>query len=189
MINYVKGSLLTIFLCIMGAVGCVRADTVQPAEKTWSHYRISGLIGSDWDEVTVAKIDEQFKGKTVSIDDKMVNITGACRYEYSKTTMSPIKYWHSLKTVELYRQRLAENNIKLGEALSRITPRYPSTDCPYPFSIFIQIDDELVFILDNRMIIYSHNIKEPEVISGPICTRKEQTPAQLFEGGGEVDWT
>jgi len=152
-------------------------------ETTWDRYYISDVISLTGDEVMPSKIDEQFKGKTVSIDDKMVNITGACRYEYTKTAMSPIKYWHSLKTVELYRQRLAENNIKLGETLSRIIPRYPSTDCPYPFSLFIQIDDELIFILDNRMIIYSQNIQEPVDTSGPICIDKEQTPDQAYEEG------
>lgn len=187
MISYVKGRGLTIFLCIMGTVGCVRADTVQPAEKIWSHYHISGLIDSDGENFTVAKIDEQFKGRVVSIDDKMLSVTGLCHYEYTKNTRSPIKHWHSEKTVALYRQRLAENDIKLGDTVSLITPRNPSTDCPYPFSYFQQVGDNLIFVVNNRMIIYSHNIKVPDVSAGPICTSKEQTPDQVFEEGSKVE--
>lgn len=171
------------FLCFMGTIGCVRAGTVQPAEETWSHYRISGLIDSDGENVTVVKIDEQFKGRVVSIDDKMLSVSGLCHYEYTKNTRSPIKHWHSEKTVALYRQRLAENDIKLGDTVSLITPRSPSTDCPYPFSYFQQIDDELIFVVENRMIIYSHNIKESVDKSGKICIDKEQTPDQAYEEG------
>lgn len=119
----------------------------------------------------------------------MVNIAGACHYEYTKNTRSPIKHWHSEKTVALYRQRLAENNITLGDAVSLITPRSPSTDCPYPFSYFQQVGENLIFVVNNRMIIYSPDIQVPKDNTGPICTRKEQTPDQFFEEGGEVGCT
>lgn len=134
------------------------------------------------EDVSKDSIDNLFKGNDVVIDDTNVTIGNICKYEYSQESMSPLEYWHSKKTVNLYKKFFSGYNVRLGDTLNLITPTNPYSRCDYPFSYFIEVDDSLVFILKNRAIIYSHNNKNKDV-SNVVCTHKDKSPEKIFESG------
>lgn len=165
-----------------------RAETVSPELVTnpkptiWKNYVISERIDPQGEDVDKNIVDEKFKNKTVSLDNENVTITGVCRYKFNKEKMSPIKYWKSKNTVDLYKRFFSTYNVKLNDELILITPMNPSVDCEYPFSYFIEVNDSLIFVLKNRAVIYSLG---NEAMSAPTgeCTHKNQTPEQVYENG------
>ncbi|MEP9243947.1 hypothetical protein ABKT97_01485 [Enterobacter hormaechei] len=161
----------------------VVTDILSPNNSTsWVSYLISEPIILGGEDVTKDSIDVIFKGNNIVIDNTNVSIGNICKYEYSKESISPLEYWHSEKTVDLYKKFLSAYNIKLGGKLNLITPINPSVKCDYPFSYFIEVDGSLVFILKNRAIIYSHNNKNDDVPNS-VCMHKEQSLEQIFENG------
>jgi hypothetical protein len=148
----------------------------------WKEYVVSERIDPLGEDVTNDLINKIFKGRNIVIDDSHVNINGVCSYEYNEKHMAPLKYWHSQKTVALYRELLAKNNIKLTNELSLITPANPSVECSYPFSYFIKVNNSLVFIVKNKAAIYSPMSENYNVTTNE-CTHTEQTPDQVYENG------
>ncbi|MFS7198151.1 hypothetical protein AB6866_23045 [Rahnella inusitata] len=135
----------------------VANDMVSPTEKessTWRDYMISEPIISEGEYATKESISALFKGKRISIDKTMVNVSEVCRYKYNIKNITPILYWHSEKTVRLYSDLLYKYNIRLNNLVSLITPAATSNECDYPFTYFIIVDNSLIFSLKNRMIIY-----------------------------------
>lgn len=135
----------------------VANDMVSPTEKessTWRDYVISEPIISEGEYATKESISALFKGKRISIDKTMVNVSEVCRYKYNIKNITPILYWHSEKTVRLYSDLLYKYNIRLNNLVSLITPAATSNECDYPFTYFIIVDNSLIFSLKNRMIIY-----------------------------------
>lgn len=135
----------------------VANDMVSPTEKessTWRDYIISEPIISEGEYATKESISALFKGKRISIDKTMVNVSEVCRYKYNIKNITPILYWHSEKTVRLYSDLLYKYNIRLNNLVSLITPAATSNECDYPFTYFIIVDNSLIFSLKNRMIIY-----------------------------------
>lgn len=148
----------------------------------WDKFRISERIDPKGEDVTKDSINDIFKGKKIIIDNTNITVSGACKYEYSRENMTPLEYWHSQKTVNLYKQILSDHNVKLSSELNLITPVSPSVECVYPFSYFIEADNSLIFVLKNRAIIYSQKNEEKSVFDDE-CKHKEQTPEQIVENG------
>lgn len=153
------------FLLIFSSVANARVESeiesvVDKNTVTWKHYVVSDLImpgGKDITEESVSYVNNVFNGKRINIDRVNVNIPGTCKYEYYMESITPLKYWHSQKTVDLYVKLLSKYNVTLNGDVILITPTRPSNKCGYPFSYFIKVDESLVFVLNNRMVIYSQN--------------------------------
>lgn len=152
--NKVLTFLSAFFFSAMVSAG-IGNDTVSSAENeilTWRDYVISEPITPRGEYVTKDSISEPFKGKVISIDKTTVNISEGCRYNIENTT--PILYWHSEKTVKLYSDLLYKYDIRLNNLVGLITPESASSECDYPFSYFIIVDNSLIFSFKNRLIIY-----------------------------------
>ncbi|CNG10849.1 hypothetical protein [Yersinia similis] len=152
----------------------------------WRSYVVSDRIDPQGEDVAEYLVNEVFKGREIVIDNTTVTVNGVCKYEYSKEKMTPLQYWNSQKTVDLYKTFLSGYNVKLKNTLGLITPVNPSIECVYPFSYFIEVDNSLVFVLKNRAIIYSQ-VNEEDKVSVVACAHKEQTPEQIYEHGYIVD--
>jgi len=153
----------------------------------WGDYIISKRIDPSGDDVTKGSINDIFKGIKVVIDNENVTVSGVCKYEYSKESMSPLKYWYSKKTVDLYRSFLSGYNVKLNDNVNLITPVNPSVNCIYPFSYFIEVDNSLVFVLKNRAVIYFNDNRDGKGgVSPSECVHKKQTPEQVY-ANGDID--
>lgn len=178
-------SLMIASFFINAKVVAVKKDISPTHSTVWKKYLISEPIIPGRSDVTKDSIDDFFKGSEVVIDNENVTIGSICKYEYIKENISPMEYWHSKKTSDLYKRFLSGYSVKLGNKLNLFTTKNPSIKCDYPFSYFIEVDGSLVFILKNRAIIYSYNNKK-EYVSNVICNHKEQSPEEVF-GSGDVE--
>ena len=154
--NKVLTFLSAFFFSAMVSAG-IGNDTVSSAENeilTWMDYVISEPITPRGEYVTKESISELFKGKVISIDKTTVNISEGCRYKYNIENTTPILYWHSEKTVKLYSDLLYKYDIRLNNLVGLIIPESASSECDYPFSSFIIVDNSLIFSFKNRLIIY-----------------------------------
>lgn len=154
--NKVLAFLSAFFFSAMVSAG-IGNDTVSSAENetsTWRDYVISEPIIPEGKYATKESISELFKGKVISIDKTTVNVSEGCRYKYNLKNKTPILYWHSEKTVKLYSDLLYKYDIRLNNLVGLITPESTPSECDYPFSRFIIVDNSLIFYLKNRLIIY-----------------------------------
>ncbi|QIM43072.1 hypothetical protein [Leclercia adecarboxylata] len=180
---------LFLALCCIKAKAVNATTDVSPSGNTlvWEGYFISKPIIPGEESVSENSIDDFFKGKKIVIDDKKVTIGNTCIYEYSKETMTPLEYWHSKKTVNFYKKFLSFYKVKLGGKLNLITPTIPPVECGYPFTDFIELDGSLLFIFNNRAVIYDNNNNNNNRnnfdASGVICLHKGQSAEQIFENG------
>lgn len=188
----IKSLLIFIFILI-SSLANAKVDGSAPSlpfsnnnTTVWKRYVVSERIDPQGQDVAEYSINEVFKGREIVIDDKNVTVEGVCKYEYHKEAMTPLQYWGSQKTVELYNIFLSGYNVELNDTLELITPVNPSIECIYPFSYFIKIDGSLVFVLKNRAVIYSQ-LSEGDKVSNAECVHKEQTIEQVYENGDIVD--
>ena len=154
--NKVLAFLSAFFFSAMvnAGVGNNIVSSTENETAIWRDYVISEPIIPEGEYVTKESISELFKGKIISMDKTTVNVSEECRYKYNVKNTTPILHWHSEKTAKLYSDLLYKYNIRLNDSVSLITPKATPSECDYPFSYFIIVDNSLIFYLKNRMIIY-----------------------------------
>lgn len=154
--NKVLAFLSAFFFSAMvnAGVGNNIVSSTENETAIWRDFVISEPIIPEGEYVTKESISELFKGKMISMDKTTVNVSEECRYKYNVKNTTPILHWHSEKTVKLYSDLLYKYNIRLNDSVSLITPKATPSECDYPFSYFIIVDNSLIFYLKNRMIIY-----------------------------------
>ena len=139
---------------VNAGVGNKIVSSTENETAIWRDYVISEPIIPEGEYVTKESISELFKGKIISMDKTIVNVSEECRYKYNVKNTTPILHWHSEKTAKLYSDLLYKYNIRLNDSVSLITSKATPSECDYPFSYFIIVDNSLIFYLKNRMIIY-----------------------------------
>ncbi|TDN50099.1 hypothetical protein EC843_10616 [Buttiauxella sp. JUb87] len=158
--------------------------SVEEKSLTWNHYVVSDLITPKGEFVAKENVSNVFNGKVINIDNKNISIPGLCKFEYKMKATTPLNYWHSQKTVDLYSQLLSEYNIMLEDNVSLFTPVKQSNNCDYPFNYFIKVNGSLIFVLNNRMIIYSQDGNEERIDNASSYTNVTST---LNNEYGSVD--
>ncbi|EOU9611094.1 hypothetical protein ACOJD9_004405 [Cronobacter dublinensis] len=147
----------------------------------WQDYIVSELIDPEGENVDKTSAADFFKGKEISINNKVVTISNVCSYEYNIDYMSPFQYWQSEKVAYLYKVKLAKLDVDVRDQIGLITPAKSTTGCSYPFVYFLVINDSLVFVLNNRMIVYYPQNKK--IKDESVCMHKVQDLELVYENG------
>ncbi|EPT8949164.1 hypothetical protein ACVS9V_004351 [Cronobacter malonaticus] len=153
----------------------------SPKNVEWNHYIVSDPIDPDGENVDKTLIINFFKGKKITIDNIFVKISDTCNYMYAINNISPLEYWQSKKTADLYKNKLAHLNVNVTDKIGLITPLKSTVECNYPFVYFLKINESLVFVLNNRMIIYYPYSVTDEHKNA--CVHKKQSPELVYENG------
>lgn len=173
-----KSMVLIFSLC---AINRVVANNVKGQESdSWGTYVISEPIEPSGENKDIDLVGEVFKNKKISIDNTNVMVNDLCDYKFKKEEMIPVVYWNSEKSVAIYKGILSKYKVGEFSKIELFTPIEPSEKCPYPFSYFIKINNNLIFAQNNRLIIYSqgsHDFVKKE------CVHKKQTPEEVYENG------
>ncbi|MBS9427747.1 hypothetical protein [Photorhabdus akhurstii] len=166
----------------------VAANTVKRElnNSEWGYSYVSGPIVSVSDEVNKKVIENIFKMRKLSFNNNILNVTGLCSYEYIAEKKTPISYWYSNKTVELYKNFFSKYNVKLNDYIYNVSPVNPDETCEYPFSDFIYIDNKMVFIYDGYAIFYSRMDSSKSLSNAKknnFCKHTEQSIESVYENG------
>ncbi|PSH21618.1 hypothetical protein B7R74_10045 [Yersinia pseudotuberculosis] len=130
--------------------------------STWVQTAISESIDSPRNTINKDDIKRMAAGKHIYIMDNKITIEGVCTFKYVIKKSSPLNYWHSDKTVNLYKEEFLKNGFKLGENLAFISAEDPSNDCDSPYSQ-IAITNNVIFTVYNGHVVFytnSNNVNE-----------------------------
>ncbi|KKM56798.1 hypothetical protein [Yersinia pestis] len=130
--------------------------------STWVRTAISESIDSPSNTINKDDIKRMAAGKHIYIMDNKITIEGVCTFKYVIKKSSPLNYWHSDKTVNLYKEEFLKNGFKLSENLAFISAEDPSNDCDSPY-FQIAITDNVIFTVYNGHIVFytnSNNVNE-----------------------------
>ncbi|KGM27051.1 hypothetical protein KS18_16760 [Photorhabdus luminescens] len=155
----------------------------------WGYSYVSGPIVATSDGVNKGVIENTFRMRKMNFNNNILNVTGLCSYEYLAEKKTPISYWYSNKTVELYREFFSKYNVKLSDYIYNISPVDPDQTCEYPFSDFIYIDNKMVFIYDGYAVFYSRVNNSKSLsntkLGNDFCKHIEQ-PIELVYKNGDI---
>lgn len=133
-----------------------------PSSSTWVQTAISESIDSQNNTINKDYIKGMASGKYIYIMNNKITIEGVCTFKYVIKKSSPLNYWHSDKTVNLYKEEFLKNGFKLGENLAFISAEDPSNDCDSPYSQ-IAITNNVIFTVYNGHVVFyknSNNVNE-----------------------------
>ncbi|ENA9698529.1 hypothetical protein ABG299_004108 [Salmonella enterica subsp. enterica] len=123
-------------------------------KEEWTRYIITEQIDPLGEDVPKSMLDNEFKGKTITINNKTVTVNGLCRYSYVTEHKSSLVYWENKETLNLYRDFFNKYSVSVSDGVDNILPVKPINECPYPFSDFLSVDGVLIFIDHNRAAIF-----------------------------------
>lgn len=112
----------------------------------------------------VRMLNETYSKVSITISQNDLSVIDAsmgelCAAKYIEIPTTPLTYFLSRRTVELYSQLLKYENKTLPEAFSVIIIRVPLEKCRIIYQEIIKIKDELILI-DKGYLLFFHNNKE-----------------------------
>ncbi|MTH48634.1 hypothetical protein [Intestinirhabdus alba] len=112
------------------------------------------IIDNAADKDTLDNVQRYFAGKDLTIEDSRLTISSDTSCEIVEEDTTPVKYWMSENTVSFYHSFFERYNIKLNENIQILKTLNINSECRYPFSELIKIDNALVMVYKNRAIFY-----------------------------------
>ncbi|WP_456311783.1 hypothetical protein [Pseudomonas shirazensis] len=128
--------------------------------NSWIFYKISENSISETQKTTKNEVMNQFKNIKIEINDKNVVIKNVCKFEFYKSTMSPVKYYQSTKNAKFYESIFLENGLKIGKEISIYQSLYPEKACQIPWIELLIIDNTLVIVSDDYLVFFKKVIAE-----------------------------
>lgn len=173
-----KYMILFLLFCVSNQV--VANNINEQESGVWGTYVISEPIEPSGENKDIDLVEDDFKNKTISINNSHVVVNDLCNYKFNKEAMSPVAYWNSEKSAEIYKSVLSKYKVEGFSKVELFTPIDPTEKCPYPFSYFIKINQSLIFTQNNRLVIYSQS---PQPIVVDECSHKKQSLEEVYENG------
>ncbi|SHM88055.1 hypothetical protein [Flavobacterium saccharophilum] len=142
------------------SLGANKEKTSTNEVANWAFYKTSESSISETSTKEKIEIINQFKNLKIEIDDKKLKVGNLCTYEYYKSTKTPIKYFESTKTAQLYESIFAKNGIKLGSEITVYQSLYPEKTCKNPWDEILLIDNTLIIVFDDYLVFFKKGITE-----------------------------
>ncbi len=136
--------------------GISLAKQIEWNFKSVSNVDVFGKHDSD----IIGVINETYSKVTIAINQNNITISDGslgqvCSAKYIELQKTPLSYFMSRNTVELYSQLLKHENRSFSEKISVITSRVPGEECQTPYQEIIKIKDELIVIEKGYMLFFT----------------------------------
>lgn len=122
--------------------------------NSWNFYKISEKSISGNQKETKNEVINKFKNIKIDITNKDFIIKDVCTFEFYKSTLSPVDYYESAKTVKFYESIFLENGLKMGKEISIYQSLYPEKVCEIPWVELIIVDKTLVVVYDDYLVFF-----------------------------------
>ncbi|WP_148043525.1 MULTISPECIES: hypothetical protein [unclassified Chryseobacterium] len=138
------------------------SSIINKEDQNTEKYKFSTVSQSpivDIKKESREQIINRFRGIeiTINLNDKTFQAGKECKFEYFEKKVSPIKYWYSQSTINIYKEELAKIGISLPKEFSVFMSANPNKTCEYPTSEYIFIEDKIIFIYEGYLIVFGND--------------------------------
>lgn len=130
--------------------------------STWTFLKVSekDLFG-DKSNDTLQALNTLYSQVKITINDKKLTIKNlllekdqVCSIDYIKIKKTPLAYFYSQKTTDLYKALFSQENIPLSSQIYILTASKPESECKEPYNEIIENDGYLVIIAQDHLLFF-----------------------------------
>ncbi len=158
--NYL--SILLIFIFIRYSYAEQYINPKNEVNSTWTFLKVSekDLFG-DKSNDTLQALNTLYSQVKITINDKKLTINNlllekdqVCSIDYIKIKKTPLAYFYSQKTTDLYKALFSQENIPLSSQIYILTASKPELECKEPYNEIIENDGYLVVIAQDHLLFF-----------------------------------
>jgi len=132
------------------------------ANDLWVFYKVSSTdLFSRHDSNTIQNLNKLYGKAKVNMDDNTVTISNdllesstICSVDYSKKKESPLSYFYSKKTLDMYDNVFKKDKISLAKDIYILRSLYPDKTCPSPYDEIIESDEYVFFVALDYLVFF-----------------------------------
>lgn len=191
-----KKCIILLYLLVLSFLSAHVFANDQSGKKIWIYDSVSDidLLGQHSQEMTEqfnklygqVTITTDINKKELSVDNQLLDNSHVCTIRYININKTPVEYFSSQKTVDMYQHVFNHRGITLPEKLSVLMSVFPEQDCPSPYQALLVTGKYLVFSEKNYILFFKN---KPANVNG----KKEKgsdlssylyrdNPAKVFDG-------
>lgn len=158
--------ILALFACLFVSESSYAQDGLN--NSTWVYYKVSNIdVFGHHDSNTIANLTEEFEkvtikeyGEKLAIENNFLENKEICLTDYVEVKKTPLSYYLSKNTVNMYKQVYKSSNIPLPNDIYLLTSLYPGKECPPPYSDMLKVDDYLTVTKQNYVLFFKRQSKK-----------------------------
>lgn len=128
----------------------------------WVYDKVSDIdVFGRHDSNAIAHLTKEFEKVTIKADGKKLAIENdflenkkICSTDYVEIKKTPLSYYMSKNTVDMYKQVYKKNNVILPNDIYILTSLYPGKECPSPYGEMLKVDGYLTFSEKNYILFF-----------------------------------
>lgn len=152
----------TVFLVSQSIYAEQYINPKNQVSSTWTFLKVSekDLFG-DKSNDTLQALNTLYSQIKITINDKKLTINNlllekdqVCSINYIKIKKTPLAYFYSQKTTDLYKALFNQENIPLSSQIYILTASKPELECKEPYNEIIENDGYLVVIAQDHLLFF-----------------------------------
>jgi hypothetical protein len=183
---------LLVFVGFFIFSGLVYSDDVHN-NTTWVYDKTSDVdVFGKHDSNTINHLNEIYKKtiinvgeKKLTIDNEFLEDSHVCSIDYVKLKRTPLSYYLSQKTVDMYEQLFKHEGRKLPQEIYILTSMLPGYECPSPYTEIINAGNYFLVSEQNYILFFKNKI-ETSVAGGEIERKESWSTYCHNESAGHV---
>lgn len=136
--------------------------------STWIYDKVSNVdVFGRHDSNAIAHLTEEFEKVTIKEDGNKLTVENdflenkkICLTDYVEVKKTPLSYYLSKSTVNMYKQVYKSSDIPLPNDIYLLTSLYPGKECPPPYSEMLKVDNYLTVTKQNYVLFFKRQSKE-----------------------------
>ncbi|GAB83024.1 hypothetical protein [Shimwellia blattae] len=136
--------------------------------STWVYDKVSNIdVFGHHDSSAIAHLTEEFEkvtikedGKKLAVENDFLESKKVCLTDYVEVKKTPLSYYLSKNTVNMYKQVYKSSNIPLPNDIYLLTSLYPGKECPPPYSEMLKVDNYLTVTKQNYVLFFKRQSKD-----------------------------
>lgn len=157
--------ILALFACLFVSESSYAQDGLN--NSTWVYYKVSNIdVFGNHDSNAIAHLTEEFEqvtikedGKKLAVENDFLENKKVCLTDYVEVKKTPLSYYLSNNTVNMYKQVYKSSGIPLPNDIYLLTSLYPGKECPPPYSEILKVDNYLTIAKQNYVLFFKRQSK------------------------------
>ncbi|HAT1617441.1 TPA: hypothetical protein I8Y09_004189 [Raoultella ornithinolytica] len=136
--------------------------------STWVYDKVSNIdVFGRYDSNAIAHLTEEFEkvtikedGKKLAVENDFLENKKICLTDYVEVKKTPLSYYLSKNTVNMYKQVYKSSDIPLPNDIYLLTSLYPGKECPPPYNEMLKVDNYLTVTKQNHVLFFKRKSKD-----------------------------
>lgn len=159
---------LLIFLFNKDVYANQPVETVSDVKNEWSFYKVSkNDLFNQKNKDVIESLTTLYEQVKISVSDNVLTINNflidgsqVCSIEYIRLKKTPLEYFYSQKTVDLYSILFSQEHVLLENEIYILTSSDPNKECYSPYNEIIENDGYLVIIDQDHLLFFKQDLEK-----------------------------